>query len=292
MSMRRIPLWIMVLALSTACSDRAPEPRAEGATGSRTAALAAPDHAVIPAGEAGRLLDVAGDRALVGIEEPALPNADPAMRMAVRLYERGREVAWPLKDRPLAHARLLPGGLVLALTPSGALLEVDPATRSVRQLDDGVAAPIGASPDGAHLAYAKGDAPELEIWRMERASGVPVQVTTDMAPAWSPAVGPDGRTVVFASGRSGQAALWVQGDGAPRVVVPPEEGPSLFPASLTPTLFDGTRVVFEGEAGVVAAWLDGRVDRVPGGASVPHWTKTGEAAVVVGGRVRILEVPR
>lgn len=239
-----------------------------------------------------------GGRILVGAPLPAPPDGDPMMEMTVSLLVDGAPRAWPLDGRLLSHARLLPGG-ALAITTAGALLVNDGEPGSVARIDEGVVGPVGASDDGRILVYCKGEPPSLEVWRVDRSGGEwgpPRPVTDGMAPAWSPAVSSAG-VVVFVSARSGVAALWRADDGPPRqltsraVQVTPGEAPRLdpFPASLTPTLFDGSHIVFEGEQGVVAMSAEGRVLRqMPG--SVPHRLGAGRYGVVSGERVRVLDL--
>ena len=255
---------------------------------------------VIPDLAGGQLLDVSGTRLLVGDPEPAPPNADPALRMSVRLFTDATQVPWPLEGASLGHARFLPGGGILAIAANEELLEVDPGTGSVRRLDEHVVGPVGASLDGRFLVYCKGEMADTEVWLLDRqgAGSSPRALTRGMAPAWSPAISPDGRTVVFASSRSGVAALWRTDGGEPRQLTsrdvrvvpgtPPEIDP--FPASITPTLFDGHHIVFEGQGGVAVLDAEGRPVRWVDGASVPHWRGPNEVGVVSGGRIEVLDL--
>lgn len=297
-------LLAWALCMTAGCSsgsrDQQPPPAtAAGALASTPGAAAAEPSHRLPDLGGSRLLDVEGDRVLAGLPDDAPPNADPVMRMDVRLFVGGQRAPWPAAAQPAAHARLLPGGRALAVTPRGALLLVEGDV--ARPLDVDVVGPIGASPDGTLLVYCKGEAPDLDVWRLDLGAGAtPARVATDLAPAWSPAIAPDG-SVVVASARSGFPALWrIEAGGTPvqltnrdvtaSVGVPPVLSP--FPASLTPTLFDGERVVFEGEAGVVVADRDGRVLRQTPGASVPHWRAGRRAGVLAGAHVVDLDLER
>lgn len=304
----RATAFLASLVLGAGCSEPAPSAPPAPSTSAATGALAAepaplalPTLPTLPAlGPGARLLDVEGDRVLAGVPDEAPANADPVMRMEVRLWQGGVPQAWPAEAQPAAHARLLPGGRALAVTPRGALLLVDGSgasgpAGSVRALDEQVVGPVGASPDGARIAYCKGEAPDVEVWRLDLLAGArPVRVTADLAPAWSPGVADDG-SVLVASARSGVAALWrVDRDAAPiqltnrdAVVAPGAPPLAPFPASLTPTLFDGDRAVFEGEDGVVVTDREGRVLRKLPGASVPHWRPGRRAAAVTGSLVEV-----
>ncbi|GMV40565.1 MAG: hypothetical protein AMXMBFR64_22810 [Myxococcales bacterium] len=279
---------LLFLALLGGCKDS--PPTTDQAPTTTTGALTAPAERPLPA-FAGLLLDVDGDRILVGTPLPAPENADPMMEMTVRLLVRGVPTPWPLDDRPLSHARLLPGG-ALGITMRGDLVVAD---ATVTRVDGEAIGPVGASADGRTLVYCKGEAPSLEVWRADYDGGWTTRpVTTAMAPTWSPAV--SGDSVVYASAHSGVAALWRADGGAPRqltnrdVTFTPGQAPHLdpFPASLTPTLFDGDRIVFEGEQGVVVMTGEGRVLRQETGR-VPHRLGLGYG-VVRGNAIHPLEV--
>ena len=246
------------------------------------------------------VLDADGDRLLIGRPDEVEAGRDVGLRLTIRLIEGGVEQPWPLEGQGIEQARLLPGARALAITPRHELLEADLATGLVRVLDRDVVGAVGASPDGRHLVYCRGDAPDLEVWQLDLADGKPRPVTRGMAPTWSPAVSMDGGRVIFASGRSGLAALWVvEGGGPPRqltnlgVVVEPGRPPALTPtpAALSPSLFAKGLVVFEGRDGVHVFDDRGQhVRSLPGTA--PHWIVPGRTlGVVVGEPPRVMQVP-
>ncbi len=242
------------------------------------------------------VLDADGARVLVGHPLPAPADSDVDLRMHVKLTVDGAERAWPLAGEPLEQARLLPGGGFLATLAGGALVRVDAA--GVRTpLDTAVVGAVGASPDGRHLVYTKGEAPQLEVWQLTD-GGAPRAITRDMAPCWSPAVSPDGRRVVFTSAKSGVPALWIAEDGgAPRQLTnrgtPDPTRPSPFPTGLTPTVFDGARIAFEADGRVHVLSAAGASLGVVAGRA-PHWRPDGRSLSVVTGpahRATALEVP-
>ncbi|MEK6607751.1 MAG: hypothetical protein AABZ30_08840 [Myxococcota bacterium] len=277
--------------LAAACVEQeagspAPAPR----TGRDRAPLLAPAPTPAPPGAALGMvvLDVDGDRALVGELPPLRPGTDSTTRLMVRYVERDVAIEWPLSARPLAYARFMPGRRVVAVTAGGELLDVDLASAKAALLDAQVFGSVGASPDGRHLVYCKGEPPELEVWRHDGRGARPV--TGDMAPTWSPAVSPDGRTVVFVSARSGVPALWRTDDGgAPRAItnrdvrVIPGRAPELepFPDALGATLLAGGRIVFETRGAVHVISDEGRLLRSLPDATAPHWIEPGRTLGVI-----------
>jgi hypothetical protein len=84
----------------------------------------------------------------------------------------------------------------------------------------------------------------LEIVRVSLLGGAPEQVTGGFAPAWNPAVGPDG-DIVFVSSRTGLPRLFrVEPPHAP--VMLPEQ--AAFPSSLEAPIYDGYAFRFEDES--------------------------------------------
>jgi Tol biopolymer transport system component len=58
------------------------------------------------------------------------------------------------------------------------------------------------------LVYAGVESGNLDLWRLDPETGARTRLTSDPAEDFHPAVSPDGRTVVFASTRSGTSAIW------------------------------------------------------------------------------------
>lgn len=237
-------------------------------------------------------LDAQGDRVLFGTPAPVEGAGDVGLRLAIELRVKGQPAPWRLTEA-VEQARLLTDGRALVTTPQHALLEVDLATGATRALDTDVVGAVGASPDGRHLVYCRGEAPELEVWRLDRQGGAPQPVTTGMAPTWSPAIAEDGR-VVFTSSRSGVPALWLAEPGqAPRQITnlgarfEPGRAPTLSPtpAALSPVVFGRGVIAFEAAGAVHLVDAAGRALRQVAGAA-PHWITPGRAlGVVVDGRV-------
>jgi hypothetical protein len=262
------------------------------ATGSMTRPMAAPltkgPNELRLAGlrpQPGELLwEVTGDRALFVRLAETPENADPGLRFTARLSRNGAVIPWRYDGEVLAGARVL-ADRELVTTPDGTLHEV--RGDSELTLDTAVVGAVAASPDGAHLAYATGEPPELEIARCD--AGVPRRLTRDMAPAWSPGISADGRIVVFTSASTGVPAWWlVEDDRAPvqltnrGVVVRPGVAPSLSPfaAGMGPTLLSSEGIVFESERGVVRLRLDGSLVETWPSTQRPFWLEPGLVGVV------------
>ena len=70
---------------------------------------------------------------------------------------------------------------------------------------------IAWMPDGRVL-YTLAEAGNADIWVFDPARGTRRQLTTDPRDDFNPASSPDGRTIVFASDRSGATGLWAMSD--------------------------------------------------------------------------------
>lgn len=105
---------------------------------------------------------------------------------------------------------------------------------------------------GNRLVYTHSGAGNLDLWQIDLETGARAPVTTNDADDYHPAVSPDGRTVVFASDRSGSPAIWATPIDAelPRRLT---SGGDLWPT----TSPDGRWVVFQRgltDAAVESAW--------------------------------------
>lgn len=243
------------------------------------------------------VLDVQGVHVLVGQPEPAPKASDAPLRMRVTLFTAGKARASALDDQHVGYARFA-GQRIVAVSPSGTLFETAMAPNAAAvTLHDHVSGAVGISRDGRTLVYARGDAPDLEVWRIDRGSA-PQPVTRAMAPAWSPAVSANGQTVIFASARTGFPALWrVDGNGEPRQLTSlsaraeVDQAPQVdpFPAALTAPLVADGHVVFEGRNSVHVFTLEGAHRRSLPGAAAPHF-RVGGVGAVTGGRIAPLSL--
>ena len=254
-------------------------------------------------GQGAVVLDGRGEQLLLGHPLPSLPNADPAPRLRLERWTGGGCAETPLGATPVSTARFLDSARLVVTTPDRRLLIVPLDGRPPRLVDRSVTGVAGSTPDGRSLVYSKGDAPDQEIWRLDPGTG-PRQLTRGMAPAWSPAMSPDGRVVVFASMRSRLPAVWRigVGDGEPPVpgdargspplpvmltalgvVSRPGEAPAVspFPASPGAPLVLAGRLIFEDRDGVHHMTLEGGDLRTLPGARAPHWRVPGRSVAVV-----------
>jgi Tol biopolymer transport system component/DNA-binding winged helix-turn-helix (wHTH) protein len=78
-------------------------------------------------------------------------------------------------------------------------------------------------PDGRVL-YTSAESGNADIWVLDPARGTRRQLTTDAHDDFNPASSPDGRTIVFASDRSGTTGLWSMSDAGETSVRPLTSG--------------------------------------------------------------------
>lgn len=187
---------------------------------------------------------------LVGEPTPLIPNADPEPSFLIRPVG--------VSFDGLDGARVLAAHFVdEAVVTIGAdhVLRVHDA-RGVRELDTDAYGPISVM--GPEIAYVRGRAPSLEVARAHVTRGEVSQLTQDMAPAWLPALTPDGGAVVFVSGVTGSPRLYrVDRGGA--VLALPET--SRTPSAAVAPHFEGQLLVFRDHLGVASIDLDtGHVD--------------------------------
>jgi hypothetical protein len=94
----------------------------------------------------------------------------------------------------LVASRLLPGGFL-------DLVEVDPRTGDVKALTDDRAKDVEPAwtPDGEHVVFRSDRDGVSNLYARRRVDGALLQLTNVLGGAFSPTVGSDGRTVVFAN---------------------------------------------------------------------------------------------
>lgn len=222
--MHRLLPTLLTLTALAGCAAEPVEPSPGAESAAATSALEAPD--------------LADD----GIEAEVLaapPNGDPDRVLAL-----SAPVADLPAGTPILDARRV-DGRVLVLHPDHSLWLHDAVGR--RHLDDGVEAPL--SVQGGSVAYVRGEMPFFEVVLLPAIDGAPQQLTEGWAPAWNPALGPD-QTVVFASSRDGQPAIYRVRPGQTPVLVASQ---GAFPSSLHAPTFDGVTLRFESEDGTAHA---------------------------------------
>jgi hypothetical protein len=137
------------------------------------------------------------------------------------------------------------------------------------------------SPDGARIAYERGDGGRVGIWLMNADGSGQTEIAAtdgdgagDGDPAWSP----DGTQIAFASTRAGTWNLWLinaDGSGRRRVSDVFASDPAWSP--------DGEQLAYVGTAGIGVVGVDGsnpHVVSAPGAfASGPSWSPDGRQIV-------------
>ena len=148
------------------------------------------------------------------------------------------------------------------------------------------------TPDG-QLLYTVVEAGNANLWSLDPATLERRRLTTDPADDYQPTVSPDGGTVVFASNRSGVAALWSMsrdGSNPKRLTTGGDTRPSFSP--------DGKWVAFLRSGGETTPWMvfrlwleTGKVEQVtvpstmrpdvsPDGRFIAHYWMTPERWVM------------
>ncbi|MEZ4335515.1 MAG: hypothetical protein R3B82_02710 [Sandaracinaceae bacterium] len=179
------------------------------------------------------ILDLRGDAAIVGRVEPAPPGSDADRVLVLR--------GAGLDGRRALDARFT-GDALVVLGADHVLSALDARGETI--LDERVEAPLSVVGDA--VAYVRGEMPDFEVVRAVPATGEVRAVAPQLRPAWSPALSPDGREVVFATSATGTPRLHRTGRGS-------------VSASRVPTMpggpaWRGDALVLEDERGV--AWVD------------------------------------
>jgi hypothetical protein len=112
-------------------------------------------------------------------------------------------LASDVASTPVTDAALAPNGRLVRIA-AGELMAGD------RVLDTDVLPGLSLSPDGRQIFYAKGPAPESEIYRADLdAARAPVALTADGASAYLPSISADGRSLVYVSNVTGLPSVWL-----------------------------------------------------------------------------------
>ena len=150
------------------------------------------DPDVSPDGRSVAFVRRLGDRS-----ELAVVGLDGTELRTLTESEPGTEWSGP-RYRPqgdvLVASRLLPGGWL-------DLVEVDPATGSVTSLTEDRAKDVEPTwtPDGEYVVFRSDRDGVSNLYARRRSDGTLLRVSNVLGGAFAPAVGPDGRTVAFAS---------------------------------------------------------------------------------------------
>jgi dipeptidyl aminopeptidase/acylaminoacyl peptidase len=244
------------------------EPRPVAATDSSIASFEARPDArgleVIAAAEDGRV--VAGRRLRVP------PNSSARLVYQAQLFDssgRSISVESPLR---LQDARFAPAPSRTAalLDDQDVLWLWDGVQATLSRFDEQVFPSFAFSHSGHELAYSKGQAPELEAWLADLATGERVRLTEHGAPVWGFAFAPDDQRVVFVDSREGHPGLVMVdrtgGNLAKLTHQRARRGASgrvgsiePFPDGRRPPLWSGRRIWFENGSGVYAIDAQGQL---------------------------------
>jgi len=65
------------------------------------------------------------------------------------------------------------------------------------------------SPDGGQVVFSSNSAGNLDLWILNRETGLHRQLTDDEAQDWDPGFTPDGKEIVWSSNRGGNLEIWI-----------------------------------------------------------------------------------
>jgi hypothetical protein len=219
--------------------------------------LGAHESALVASARDGEVvLDVRSDgAALFGTLEEVPEHSDGDRVLVVRSELGGAPFAGSLDGTHVLDARFADGGIV-AIGADHVLRFYD--ARGVVELDAAVTAPLSVA--GSTVAYARGEMPDFEIARADVRTGAVMQVTRGMAPAWSPALSPDGTEVLFVSSAEGSPRLYRHDGGSARALARTQR----FPTSPRAPRWDGAASLeFEDEEGRARLELaSGRIENL------------------------------
>lgn len=226
------------------------------------------------------IIDVsASGRILVGEPLPVPPNGTFRLEYRVTLLdEYGVPVSASVPET-VQDARFAPDGRLLAvLDRAGGLSVVGVGSDRKTLIDTQVFPGFAFSPDGALLAYAKGDAPFLDAYLFDLRAGTARQLTFAQVPTWGFAFSPDQRTLAFVYSPLGFSSLYTLdlSGGEPKpwtnagvTLDHVKAGGALapIPDSRKPPFWLPGGLVFEGSGGVHVIGSDGAVAWARAGAT-------------------------
>ena len=263
------------------------------------------------AGDGWEILSLGADGSLIyGRRDASGPGYHGRARYSAKLLgasSGSQPIA--IGDEALIDAALspAPGHAVAIVTAAGKLLLWRPDGESA-VLDRAAKPGLSFSADGSKLAYAKGVAPELDVYIVDLPSrggaaertarqhsgsdrGAELrsarQITQHDGPDYLPALSRDGRRVLFVSSRRGLPSLWLTtSDGSePRQVTPGAHDPARPAAARRVSSPDGRAaplwgkgfiVFFDGKGVSAVSDSTGELLTHHTGARHPHWLRFGE----------------
>lgn len=223
-----------------------------------------------------RLLAAYGGWELRGQPLPLLPQSDQPPSMVVELSFDEKVVDWPLGAAPVTNAVFIPSAdgepvSVAVRTPDARLLRVTLDEENLKhstevELDRDVGFSIAVAENGCCLAYMRGalaDQSKLNILTLADDNLREIQLLAQNA--WSPAISPDGRQVIYtAPTETGDPALY-QVDVARSEANTPTNGRlvaerlEVFPAGPNPPFWTAEGIAFASEDGSYRMDTNGRI---------------------------------
>lgn len=189
---------------------------------------------------------------LLGRVQPVPENSDAERVLVLRTEGAGQPLEPALEGMRVLDARFAADRIVI--------LGVDHVLRawsgaSAIELDTGAQPPLSIA--RSTIAYVRGEMPFFELARADAIGGTAEQLTQGMAPAWSPALSPDAREVVFVSSAGGSPRLHRFTASGTIVALPPV---ARFPSSPIAPRWEGDRLHIVDERGAATIELStGRV---------------------------------
>jgi hypothetical protein len=156
-------------------------------------------------------------RVLAGTRLPVPPQSSARLLFDARFYDaQGREHALPFPQR-IQDARFAPApARVMALLDVHDVLYLwEGPGHEARRVDEGVFPGFAFSGSAGVLAYSKGQAPELDAYRYELATGQATRLTHGGVPVWGFGFAPgDGRIVYVGSSEGFPSLMTMAPDGS------------------------------------------------------------------------------
>jgi hypothetical protein len=156
------------------------------------------------------MIEVAEDgRVLAGRRLPVPPQSSARLLFDARFYDAGgQEHELPFPQR-IQDARFAPApARVMALLDVHDVLYLwDGPGHEARRVDDGVFPGFAFSGSAEMLAFSKGQAPELDAYRYDLATGQATRLTQGGAPVWGFGFAPGDGRIVYVDSREGFPSL-------------------------------------------------------------------------------------
>ena len=156
------------------------------------------------------MIEVAEDgRVLAGRRLPVPPQSSARLLFDARFYDaEGNEHELPFPQR-IEDARFAPAParLMALLDVHDVLYLWEGPGHEARRVDDGVFPGFAFSGSAGMLAYSKGQAPELDVYRYDLATGQATRLTQSGAPVWGFGFAPGDGRIVYVDSREGFPSL-------------------------------------------------------------------------------------